>query len=51
MKIIRALSLAFAMLVPVAAVASPAVREGCPMGCCADHCPRTGPCPMMAGAH
>ncbi len=50
MKLFRAVSLAFAMLVPVAAFASPTVRQACPMGCC-DHCPRTGPCPMMAGAH
>jgi hypothetical protein len=45
MKIIRALSLAFAMLVPVTALASPSVREACPMGCCTDHCPMSGHCP------
>ncbi|CAN5906095.1 hypothetical protein BH11MYX3_BH11MYX3_10820 [soil metagenome] len=46
MKIIRALSLAFAMLVPVTAMASTSVRAACPMGCCADHCPMSGPCPF-----
>jgi hypothetical protein len=44
MKIIRAISLTFAMLVPVTAMASPAVRKGCTMGCCGDHCPTH--CPM-----
>ncbi len=42
MKIIRALSIAFTLLVPVAAIASPAVRAAvpCPLGghCCPD-CP------------
>jgi hypothetical protein len=42
MKIIRAISLAFAILVPTAAIASPAVRAPvsrcCPGVCCPD-CP------------
>jgi hypothetical protein len=45
MKLIRAVSLVFAMLVPVTAMASPAVREACP-GCCGDTCPTHCPlCP------
>jgi hypothetical protein len=42
MKIIRSLSLVFAFLVPVTAIASPAVRAEapcCPGPCCGDHCP------------
>jgi hypothetical protein len=45
MKIIRIISLGFALLVPVAAIASPKVREPAPCcseGCCPD-CPF---CPM-----
>jgi len=41
MKIIRAVSLAVAFLIPAAAIASPAVRAAvpcCPSGCCPD-CP------------
>jgi hypothetical protein len=41
MKIIRAISLAIAFLVPVAAIASPTVRAAapcCTSGCCPD-CP------------
>ena len=41
MKILRAVSLAIAFLVPVAAIASPAVRAAavcCPGDCCPD-CP------------
>jgi hypothetical protein len=35
MKIIRAISLTIAMLIPVAAIASPAVRaDCCPSSCC-----------------
>ena len=48
MKIIRALSLAAAFLVPVAAVASPAVRAAAP--CCTDSgcCPDCPFCPSNA---
>ena len=41
MKIIRAISLTIAFLIPAAAIASPAVRAAvpcCPSGCCPD-CP------------
>ncbi len=44
MKVFRTLSLMFALLVPVTALASPAVREACPMGCCGDSCPMNGHC-------
>lgn len=44
MKIIRAFSVAFALLVPVAAIASPAVRAA---ACCSgdDCCPACPFCP------
>jgi len=44
MKLIRLLSLTFALLVPVTAIASPTVRAETPACCtgggdCCDHCP------------
>ena len=39
MKIIRAVSLAIAFLIPVAAIASPTVREGSCCPYCEEHCP------------
>jgi len=44
MKIIRALSLTIAFLIPVASIASPTVRASCVP--CGDHCPN---CPHHAG--
>lgn len=44
MKIIRALSLAFAFLVPASALASPAVRAT--VSCCPGDCCAHGGCPF-----
>jgi len=44
MKIARTLSILVALFLPAAAIASPAVRAACTIGCC-ELCP-SSPCPM-----
>jgi hypothetical protein len=47
MKILRAVAVAFAVLFPAAAIASPAVRDACSLPMCGmDHCPMSGHCPF-----
>jgi len=45
MKIARTLSILFALVFPAAAIASPAVRAACTLGCCGEVCPASH-CPM-----
>ena len=44
MKLIRALTIAFAVFIPTAAIASPTAAVDKLMDCC-DHCPMSG-CPF-----
>lgn len=51
MKLFRVFSIAVAILIPVAAFASPPGGVKCLMDECGETCPRTGPCPECPCAH